>query len=72
MKNNIKKTAVAENGMNSAEPVDMLLYWIGLDQGDKVSRYCILNEFSKVQITTDPCFKLDIPDVPDLRRPCRR
>ena len=34
--------------MNSAEPVDMLRNWIGLDQGDKISRYCILNEFSKV------------------------
>ena len=48
MKKNIKKTAVAENVMNSAEPVDMLRNWIGLDQGDKISRYCILNEFSKV------------------------
>ena len=48
MKKDIKKTAVAENVMNSAQPVVRLRYWIGLDLGDKASRYCILNEFSEV------------------------
>ena len=49
MKKDIKKIAVAENVMNSAQPVVRLRYWIGLDLGDKASRYCILNEFSEVE-----------------------
>ena len=49
MKKDIKKTAEAENVMKAAKPGDgPERYWIGLDLGDKASRFCILNESSEV------------------------
>ena len=50
MKKDIKKTAVAENVMNSTKPTDgPVRNWIGLDLGDKASRFCILNKSSEVE-----------------------
>lgn len=49
MKKNSKKTAEAVSAVKPAEATEQQgPYWIGLDLGDRTSRFCMLNERSKV------------------------